>query len=65
MLFAKDSRGSIYSVPGPPPLPAFRVQEAPPFSTVAVNFAGPLFVNEKGGYEGKVLVCVVLPKLYI
>ena len=57
-VVCKRYEGKHYSVPGPPPLPAFRVQEAPPFSTVGVDFAGPLFVSEKGGYEGKVWVCL-------
>ena len=67
-VICKRFEGKHYSVPGPPPLPAFRVQEAPPFSTVRVDFAGPLFVSEKGDMIvnfGCVCLLVVLPELYI
>ena len=30
------------------PLPAFRVDEAPPFTNTAVDFAGPLYIQNKG-----------------
>ena len=67
-VVCKRFKGKHYSVPRPPPLPAFRVQQAPPFSTVGVDFAGPLFVGEKGGMRvkfGCVCLHVVLPELYI
>lgn len=47
--------------PSPPPLPAFRVQEAPAFTYTGVDFARPLYVrgsthsNPKGG----ITCCVV------
>lgn len=37
--------GRPYCSPAPPPLPEFRVSEAPPFSTTGVDFAGPLYIR--------------------
>ena len=38
--------GKPYNAPIPPPLPPFRVQEAPPFSSTGVDFAGPLYIKQ-------------------
>ena len=38
--------GRSYRAPPPPPLPTFRVEEAPPFSFTGVDFAGPLYVRD-------------------
>ena len=51
--------GLPYSAPPAPPLPGFRVNEAPPFTHAAVDFAGPLYVrgaNNSG--ERKVWICL-------
>ena len=48
--------GKPYTVPPPPPLPAFRVREAPPFSGTGVDFAGPLYVNHPGEAQSKVWI---------
>ena len=44
--------GKPYSTPPTAALPDFRVKEAPPFSRVGVDFAGPLYVKEKSGQMG-------------
>ena len=48
--------GKPYRAPDPPPLPKFRVTEAPPFTITGVDFTGALFVKE-GEYE-KVYICL-------
>ena len=48
-------QGKPFPSPVSPSLPAFRVQESPPFSYTGVDFAGPLFV--KSG-ENKVRICL-------
>ena len=50
--------GKPYSTPPTAALPDFRVQEAPPFSRVGVDFAGPLYVKEKSGQMGKVYIAL-------
>ena len=45
-------------VPPPPPLPAFRVQEAPPFTNTGVDFAGPLYIKITGGTQSKVWIAL-------
>ena len=61
---------SSYRVPPPPPLPEFRVRECSPFTTVGVDYAGPLvikhytYTSSKGtqnaftSCSGKALVCL-------
>ena len=49
--------GAPYSAPRPPPLPKFRVEEAPPFTFTGVDFAGPLYVKSGAGME-KVWICL-------
>ena len=44
--------------PNPPPLPPFRVDEAPPFSYTGVDYAGPLFVKREGNLSNKVWICL-------
>ena len=50
--------GKSYRVPPPPPLPAFRVREAPPFTSSGVDFAGPLYTKFPGGSQSKVWVAL-------
>ena len=40
-------------MPPPPPLPAFRVQEAPPFTNTGVDFASPLYIRNLGKVQSK------------
>lgn len=42
-------QGKPYRPPPAPPLPSFRVSEAPPFSYSGVDFAGPLYVRDTLG----------------
>ena len=46
--------GKAFSAPPGTDLPSFRVKEATPFSTVGVDFAGPLFIRKEGKQMGKV-----------
>lgn len=48
-----------YKTPPPPPLPSFRVREAPAFTYTGVDFAGPLYIRNQGlETEGKVWICL-------
>ena len=40
--------GRPFIPPPAPPLPSFRVKEAPPFAYTAVDFAGPMYLKCKG-----------------
>ena len=51
-------KGKSYRVPPPPPLPAFRVREAPPFTSSGVDFAGLLYTKFPGGSQSKVWVAL-------
>ena len=51
--------GRPFNPPPAPPLPSFRVTEAPPFTFTAIDFAGPMFVGrEKGEKSNKVWICL-------
>ena len=41
-----------------PPLPEFRVKEAPPFSHCGVDYAGPLYVSTAEVSDNKVWICL-------
>ena len=47
-FICKKLEGKSYNAPPIAPLPDFRVNEAPPFSKVGVDFAGPLFIKRQG-----------------
>ena len=51
--------GLPFKAPPAPPLPKFRVNEAPPFMYTAVDFAGPLYLRGTNDSEGrKVWICL-------
>lgn len=51
--------GRPFCAPPAPPLPTFRVNEAPPFTNTAVDFAGPLYIRNKGVSDSnKVWLCL-------
>ena len=54
----KKLKGKPYSSPPTAALPEFRVREAPLFSRVGVDFAGPLYVNSKKGEMEKVYIAL-------
>ena len=49
--------GKPYSAPQPPPLPLFRVEEAPPFTFTGCDFAGPLYIKSESGQK-KTWICL-------
>ena len=51
-VVCKRFEGRPFVAPPSPPLPSFRVNEAPPFLYTAVDFAGPMFLKGKGGFSG-------------
>ena len=55
-LVCRRFKGKCYNAPPAPPLPRYRVTEAPPFSRIGVDFAGPLFCKESKGKTAKVYV---------
>ena len=55
-MTCKRWEGTAYSQPATASLPEFRVNPAPPFSKVGVDFDGPLFVKERGKMMRKVYV---------
>ena len=51
--------GKPHHYPAPPPLPEFRVNEALPFSSTGVDFAGPLYIKTHGLVKSKkVWICL-------
>ena len=53
----KRHEGKPYSTIPPPPLPSYRVEEAPPFSFTGVDFAGPLYIKI-ADKTSKVWICL-------
>ena len=50
--------GKPYSVPDPPPLPTYRLQDSEPFTVTGVDFTGALYVRVYAGKETKVYICL-------
>jgi len=59
-VICRRFEGNPFRLPPPPPLPAFRVNEAPPFCYTGVDYAGPLFVRDQGSdtNSSKVWICL-------
>ena len=53
----KKFEGKPYKVPQAPPLPSYRVKEAPAFSYIGLDYVGPLFVKSTSDEERKVWIC--------
>ncbi len=53
LMICKKHEGKPYALPASPPLPDFRIQQQPPFTSTRVDFAGPLYV--KDSKKGKTL----------
>ena len=51
--------GPHFQAVPPPPLPAFRVNEAPPFFYCGVDFAGPLYIKDHETESTKVLITLI------
>ena len=56
-LICRKFNGKPYHDPPSAPLPHFRVSEAPPFSHVGVDFAGPLYTK---GDQGTMSKCYIV-----
>ena len=54
----KKFEGKPYKVPQAPPLPNYRVKEAPAFSYIGLDYVGPLFVKSTSDEERKVWICL-------
>ena len=48
-FICRKLEGKPYSAPPVAPLPDFRVNAAPPFSKIGVDFAGPLYCKGQKG----------------
>lgn len=57
-VVCKKLEGKAYGAPRSAALPEFRVKEAPPFSKVGVDFAGPLFVKTPTGSMKKAYIAL-------
>jgi hypothetical protein len=57
-VVCKRFEGKPLNPPPAPPLPSFRVNEAPPFAYTAVDFAGPLYLRTKEAGSKKVWICL-------
>ena len=57
-VLCKRIQGFSYGVPSQGQLPKFRVKEAHAFSSVGIDFAGPLFIREPSGAIKKVYIAL-------
>ena len=57
-VLCKRIQGASYGTPKQGPLPEFRVKEEHAFSSIGIDFAGPLFVREPSGESKKTYVAL-------
>ena len=57
-VVCKKLEGKAYGAPCSAALPEFRVTEAPPFSKVGVDFAGPFYVKTQNGKMTKAYIAL-------
>ena len=57
-VICKKEQGKPYQAPPAAALPDFRVKQAPPFSKVGVDFAGPLYVKGENGQMTKAYIAL-------
>ena len=54
-VICKRIEGQHYAIPPTAPLPQFRVEESPAFTSTGIDFAGPLFVRRGAKEKGDML----------
>jgi len=57
-VVCKKVVGKPYSIPDPPPLPKYRLQDCEPFTVTGVDFTGALYVRDTTGKETKCYICL-------
>jgi hypothetical protein len=58
-VICRRFEGRPLTAPPAPPLPSFRVNEAPPFAYTAIDFAGPMYLKCRGeSSSNKVWICL-------
>ena len=57
-VVCRKLEGGPYKAPPPPPLPQFRLKEEPPFTSIGIDYAGPLYVKSLNSPQQKVWICL-------
>ena len=58
-VICKKQDGRPYKALSSPPLPEFRVKEAPPFTYVGLDYVGPLYVKPTNELDEKAWICLI------
>ena len=58
-VVCKRLEGRPYKALKSPPLPEFRVKEAPPFTYVGLDYVGPLYVKSTNELDEKAWICLI------